>query len=123
MNEQEKLDALRRIEGLHVDTGLKTIANMASAYLRVLGLYIKKQAQDEGLLNSQLNNSDFEAFRTTIHGYKSALANIGATMLSEKAARLEEAAKDEDSEYIGEHLELFEYEAKRLSDSLKAVLE
>jgi signal transduction histidine kinase/CheY-like chemotaxis protein len=53
-------------------------------------------------MHEQLQNNDLKNFAITVHGMKSALANVGEADVSAMARDLEFAAKDEDSAYITE---------------------
>jgi len=123
LTNDEKILKLREIDGLDVDAGLKILSGMTGPYLKVLGILIKMDANDKGVFESQLESGDTEAFRTSVHGYKSALANIGAMSLSEKAKELEIAAVGGDRAFIDEHLSAFENGVSDLASKLKAILE
>jgi HPt (histidine-containing phosphotransfer) domain-containing protein len=120
---EEKFNALRQIEGLDADAGLKTIANMLPAYLRILGLFVKSQNRDEGLLDELLDRDDMEEFRTTVHGYKSALANIGALNCSVMADELEKSAVENDRNSIEKKLPAFKESISILAERLRDVLD
>jgi HPt (histidine-containing phosphotransfer) domain-containing protein len=118
MTNEEKIAALRQVEGLDTDAGLKVIANMIPAYLRILGLFAKNYERDK----AELDTDDTEAFRTTVHGYKSGLAGIGALGLSEMACGLEEAAKSGDRGYIDANLPEFKAAVSAFSAKITEVL-
>ena len=122
-NNNRKIEALRLIDGLDVDFGLKTIANMTAAYLRVLGTLVASQRRDKDLLANQLDENDIESFRTSIHGAKSALSNIGAFKVSELAQELEDAAADNDRATIEAKLPAFKESVTTLTESIAKVLD
>ena len=70
-------------------------------------LYAKINALDE---------KDIESYEITVHGIKSALANIGETKLSETAYRLEQAA-------IEKNLAVITGETRAFIDALKSLIE
>jgi len=119
---EKKLQAIRQIEGLDVDAGLKTIANMVPAYIRVLGIFVKGEGRNVGRLDEQLATDDMEAFQTTIHGYKSALSNLGAFECARLAQLLEVAAKNDDRTSIDEKLPAFKENVGKLVMLLGQVL-
>jgi len=123
LTNDEKLLKLRSVDGLDVDAGLKTLSGMTGAYIKVLGILVKMDNNDEGLFEKQLEENDIEAFRTSVHGYKSALANIGALTLSEAAKALEMAAKENDRGFIDANLTAFENGVGSLAAELKDILE
>jgi HPt (histidine-containing phosphotransfer) domain-containing protein len=122
MTNEEKLSELRRIEGLDVDKGLKTIANMVPAYLRILGLFATNYERDKDLLDTQLGENDLEAFGVSVHGYKSALANLGVSGLSEAAHKLEKAVTANDMAYIERELSGFKKGLADFAERIKVVL-
>ncbi|MCL2634328.1 MAG: Hpt domain-containing protein [Oscillospiraceae bacterium] len=122
MTNEEKLLAVRQIDELDVDAGLRTISNLVGAYLKVLGILVKMNINDEGKFEALLAENDYEAFRTLIHGYKGALANIGASELADKARVLEVAAIDNDRSVIDEKLNEFKDGVTALAIKLKDIL-
>jgi len=123
MTNDEKILKLRQIDGLDVDTGLKTISGMVGPYLKVLGLLVKMDGNDKGLFAKQLADGDTEAFRTSVHGYKSALANIGAMKLSDDAKALETAAKENNRDFIDANVSNFADGVSNLAANIKNVLD
>ncbi|MDR0903527.1 MAG: response regulator [Ruminococcus sp.] len=70
---------------------------------------------------AQLESGDYRAFAITVHGMKSALANVGEADLSNAARELEFAAKDNDTAVINAKtpvlIKLLEDLLKRYSDA------
>jgi len=122
LTNDEKILAVRKIDGLDVDAGLKTIANMVAPYLRVLGTFVRNVERDKDLLDNQLAAGNTEDFRTSVHGYKSALGNIGAIQLSEEAYKLEKAVIDNDRSFIDDNLPAFKEGIFKLAKSLEEIL-
>ena len=98
----EVIEAARRDAERNTETALKVPASdeltAAAAHdienaLEILDGLLPKlnsgEAHDGGAFN---NDDDFKIFTTTVHGMKSALANIGETQLSDNALKLETAA-------------------------------
>jgi len=123
VTDKEKLTQIRKIEGIDVDSGLNNIAGMIAAYLRILGVFVKNWERDKYLLDSHLNSEDMEAFELTVHGYKSALANMGMLEASELSFKLEMAAKSGDREYITGNLAEYLDSVQALVDKIRPVLE
>jgi HPt (histidine-containing phosphotransfer) domain-containing protein len=122
MTNDDKILALRRIEDLDVDAGLKVIAGMIPVYLRLLRLFVKNHERDKDLLDNQLAADDLRGFRVSIHGYKSSLGNLGALGYSEMALALEKAAMDNDREFIDREFDEFKKSIAEFAQSLRAVL-
>ena len=76
---------------------------------------IKEYAGDDKskVLKECLASGNYNDFRTFVHAVKSTSLNIGAEHLSEKAKRLENAAKESDIQYIHSNFDEFilEYES------------
>lgn len=76
-----------------------------------------------GMLNKYLDNNDYANYTITVHGVKSAAANIGAAKLSESARLLEEAGKLADFEYIKGKSGEFIRDYTAVIDEINIVLE
>jgi signal transduction histidine kinase/CheY-like chemotaxis protein/HPt (histidine-containing phosphotransfer) domain-containing protein/HAMP domain-containing protein len=68
-----------------------------------------------------LGEDDREAYKITVHGMKSALANIGETGLSETAYRLEQAAIEKNTSVITDETHAFIDALKSLIEKLTSV--
>jgi HPt (histidine-containing phosphotransfer) domain-containing protein len=73
----------------------------------LLAVFCRDAAKATDVLRKTSVNGDVKLFTTTVHAMKSALANIGERELSEKAAALEKAGRDGDSDFIIENAEWF----------------
>ncbi|MDR0196666.1 MAG: hypothetical protein LBI36_00390 [Oscillospiraceae bacterium] len=89
MTNDEKILALRGVDELDVDAGLKVLSGLTGPYLKVLRIAVKTEKKDKGVLEGLLAENKYDDFRVIVHGYKSALANIGALKLSATAKELE----------------------------------
>jgi signal transduction histidine kinase/DNA-binding response OmpR family regulator len=65
-----------------------------------------KNALDK--MQNEMKERDYRAFAITVHGMKSALANVGEAQLSNAARELEFAAKNGDTAFISEQYPAFE---------------
>jgi len=117
MTNEEKIALLRQIDIMDVDSGLKNISNLVPAYLRILGLFAKKQLED-----LVFSKDDMGQFSTTVHGYRSLLANIGAVSLSVEANGLEQAAKSGDADFIEANFDGFKSKVEGLAAQLREIL-
>lgn len=121
-SESEMIAQLYGIDGLDVNTGLKALANSVSGYLEVLRLLIGMAAGDQEKMNGFLRQNDLASFKISIHGYKSALASIGAIPLSALARDLETAAGGGDRVFIDSRFPDFERGLSTLAAKLAEVL-
>ena len=96
---------------LNVNLGLMYCMNDKDFYQEM----IKEYAGDDKstILKECLASGNYNDFRTYVHAVKSTSLNIGAEHLSEKAKRLENAAKESDLQYIHSNFDefLLEYES------------
>ena len=82
-------DALDNLRQIITDTG-ETLLNNA------IGLFLQSAPATLGDLRLALTHQDREALRKTAHGFKSVCANLGADVLSEYCAAIENLAKQGD---------------------------
>ena len=70
---------------------------------KLLEVFYKDAEKASITLREALENNDLPLFTTTVHAMKSALANIGELDKSTIAAKLEDAGRENDMEYIQTH--------------------
>ena len=90
-------------ESAFLDTGvgLEFCGGRQELYKDVLTTYVKKEKLSE--LEAFYEKKDWGKYRTQVHALKSTSLTIGAVELSEKAAKLELAAAEENPYYIESH--------------------
>ena len=96
-------DDLSRIElecGLSIRPAIERIGGSDETYRGILKTYAGTIKNKVDLLSGLVSEGDWEDFRIEIHAQKSALQNIGAERLSERARKLELAATDGKYNYI-----------------------
>jgi CheY-like chemotaxis protein len=86
--------------GLDVKSSVKKLGGNEKAYQTVLRLFTNNGPEKLKLLDETYAGKDWENFRITIHGQKSALANIGAASLSEEARTIEMAVTKGDIQIV-----------------------
>lgn len=74
-------------------------------------------------LESLLENGDIRNYTIKVHALKSSLRIIGASALGNEAQALENAGKNNDTEYIRSHHEAWIREYRSLSEPLSAVFD
>ena len=92
--------------GVEVDKTISRFMDNSDIYITFL-----KRFPDEDKITpikDAVSERDFEKLSQTAHKLKGVSANLGMTVLSEAAHRLELQAKNKSDENIGEHLELTE---------------
>ncbi len=113
----------RDIPGLDVDEGLARVANDADLYGEVLSILGEMRETTPAKLEKLLEGGTLTAFRVEIHAVKGALANLGATDLSDAAAKLEAAAAAGDEERCRNELPAFIREFESMAARVAALFE
>jgi signal transduction histidine kinase/CheY-like chemotaxis protein len=112
------------IEGLDVARGVAMIGGSLDSYIEALGIYCLDVEKHLPFLR-QFKGDDaasMAAFVTSVHGLKSASANVGALNPAEQAAILEQAGLDGDIELIQSRLGEFISCLVRLVERIRAAL-
>ena len=102
--DEEKAPDLSTL-GLDTETGLTYCGGDPDFYLEMLHDFVADGTEKMELLEAHYAGKDWHQYAVQVHALKSILKTIGATELSGKALQLEMAAKEENSDYIGEHHE------------------
>lgn len=89
-----------RFPFLDTATGL-TYCREENTYLDILQSYVAEDRRSA--IQDCYEQKDFENYRILVHGLKSSSLYIGATDFSEKTRRLEQAAQENDMDYIEQH--------------------
>jgi signal transduction histidine kinase/CheY-like chemotaxis protein len=132
---------LPEIAGVDTAAGLARIGGSQRRYLSLLEMFCRDAEAASGLLEKESRSLDhwserflaasgytpgdvpLRSFITQVHALKSALTNIGADTLSQTAALLEKAGRDEDMPVIRAKLAPFREELTALTARIGAVLE
>jgi signal transduction histidine kinase/CheY-like chemotaxis protein/HPt (histidine-containing phosphotransfer) domain-containing protein len=111
-----------KIEGIDVNRGIALSGGTVEQYLDTLALFYKDGLEKIKELNKCLETNDLALYTIYVHAMKSASANIGARPLSEAARVLEEAADNEDSDFVTKNNAGFLADLQSLLDRIKGVL-
>ena len=87
------LDAIGKMGEINTEIGLSHISGDKGRYRNTLDIFHKRLIPECDNMVSSLDAKDINSFRISVHAMKSMLAIIGAMELSEKALKLEMAAK------------------------------
>lgn len=88
----DQLIHIERMCDLNIGSAVSRIGGSEQTYLGILKTYAGSLETKISLLSTLVSRGDWNAFRIEIHAQKSALLNIGADQLSERARKLELAA-------------------------------
>jgi len=122
LTNDEKILALRSIEGFDVDFGLKTVMNMIPVYFKVLRIFVKNERNEHESFDQLINSGEIGDFNVLVHGYKGSLRNIGALNLSNLAQQLETFAGNNDIAGIKANLPAFKDGIRLLADNIEKIL-
>lgn len=97
--------AILDIGGLNTAIGMKYCMNDVDFYLEMLDEFTESFDDRADKLISSFEKKEIDKYRIAVHSLKSASKTIGAQHLSDRAKALEDAAKDNNYEYIAAHHE------------------
>ncbi|MCH5255544.1 MAG: response regulator, partial [Lachnospiraceae bacterium] len=114
---------LKELSGLYpkVDLakGLSVCGDSYDAYVDVLKTYAELPETDK--LNGYLEQNNAYEYRSCVHGIKSSSMSVGFSELAEQALALENAAREEDWDYIRENHASFVDEYRLAVGAIKKV--
>ena len=103
------------ISGIDTVRGIALSGGKIDVYIDNLGVFSRDVPEKIRELKASIDKNDLGLYTIHVHGLKSALANIGAGQLSDKAKALETAGERKDDEYIAVNNHIF---VKELEDLL-----
>jgi HPt (histidine-containing phosphotransfer) domain-containing protein len=110
---------LENMEGFDAEAALKKMADLPELYMDTVRLSIRLIPQSIEKMDAFLAEKDLKAFTTTMHGLKSVLRNIGATMVGNNAQSLESAGHENNETYCALYYPPFRDSLNKLTESLK----
>ena len=100
------LDKVRSL-GLNVDAGLMYTCSDEDFYLELLTDYARSADDKCSELSSYLEMGDLKNYEILVHSLKSASKTVGADELSDRAKALEEASRDQNTDFVNANHESF----------------
>ena len=100
------LDKVRSL-GLNVDAGLMYTCSDEDFYLELLTDYARSADDKCSELSSYLEKGDLKNYEILVHSLKSASKTVGADELSDRAKALEEASRDQNTDFVNANHEAF----------------
>jgi signal transduction histidine kinase/DNA-binding response OmpR family regulator len=113
-NDNQALD----IYGVDIQSALTRVGGSIDRYRELLKIFRREVEENSKLLEKEPDNLSLPAFTTLVHGFKSALANIGAVNLSNYAQSLETSARQANFERINQDLPSFRREINALIEQI-----
>jgi CheY-like chemotaxis protein len=96
-----------KIPGVDISRGIMAAGGTETMYMEVLKLYCSDAEARINFLNDKYATSNPKNFITQVHALKSASASIGADDISHLAKELEEAGKNNKTDFIKAELKAF----------------
>ena len=100
------LDKVRSL-GLNIDAGLMYTCSDEDFYLELLTDYARSADDKCSELSSYLEKGDLKNYEILVHSLKSASKTVGADELSDRAKALEEASRDQNTDFVNANHEAF----------------
>lgn len=91
--EQNCLNALRQVEGVNVETGLRMLGGDISVYLRLIRQFSQKCETAVTDILKQTTAENYQSIMETAHSIKGVAGNLGVIKIQELAAELEQAVR------------------------------
>jgi signal transduction histidine kinase/DNA-binding NarL/FixJ family response regulator len=119
---EEQLELID-IEGLDTATGIMMSGGSIKTYISALTAYYHDATELLETIPDAVVKENWKLFTVSVHALKSASASIGSKSLSEQAARLELAGKDNDYDFIENSTGMFLRELSTLITVIGAKLD
>jgi len=113
---------LKNIDGLDVDSALNAMNGMLDVFFDTIKLTMRLLPKSIEKMDMLLTEEKLAEFTVEVHGMKSVMRNIGASMLGNDAAQLERFASEKDKAFCDEHYPTFRASLVCLSEQLKNIL-
>ena len=111
------------IDGVNVINGVNISGGTIEKYLEILEIFCSDSNKKINELNQFLQSDNFNMYIIYIHAMKSALANIGATELSNEAKMLENMGEHKNYEFIKLNHNSFIEKLKIIITDIENILE
>jgi CheY-like chemotaxis protein/HPt (histidine-containing phosphotransfer) domain-containing protein/anti-sigma regulatory factor (Ser/Thr protein kinase) len=96
------IHALNQISEINTEIGLGRVSGAEEMYRKTLELFHRKITTECDYMTASLTANNLKSFTISVHAMKSTLAILGVMQLSEAAAKLEEASRQNDYAYCAE---------------------
>ncbi|MCL2082604.1 MAG: ATP-binding protein [Oscillospiraceae bacterium] len=122
MPQRQSFIAGRKIDGLDIPKGLQRYGGNERAYIKILRTYTSSVREMLEKINT-VSSETLADYRIIVHGIKGASFDIFAEQIAGKALALENAARQNDLEYVNENHQTFIDLAMGLVDGINAELD
>ena len=115
-------EALKQTEALDTDKGIEYCGD-AQEYIEALDVFRASVNDRAAQIDNLFSLKEYDKLSLLLHSIKSTSKAIGAITLSDLAARIEAAAKDEDNDTLGRVVPVFVEKYRELGKTLDLVLD
>ena len=115
------MDSLEKL-GLNTSDGMSYCGDDADFYLEIINDYAAASDEKIEKLDSFLNEENMKDYKVLVHSVKSSSKTIGHSLLFEKARELENAAAENDIEFVKTHHDEVMAEYRKLATDLKELI-
>ena len=116
----KELEPLAKEQWIDINVGLGNSGSV-EAYMPLLKIFYTSMEESADEIDRFYENEDWKNYTIKVHAIKSSARIIGATEFGEKAQRLENAGKSDDTEYIRQHHKAFIDELLSFKEPLSKV--
>ena len=95
--------AAEQLKHINIKTGLLYADGSAELLEKIMTIYLEQSGKTAEMAENCFAAGDMKNYEIVIHSLKSTSLRIGAEELSEAAKRLENAARNGDTEYVKAH--------------------
>lgn len=124
------MNDLPKLPGINVEQAIYDIGGDKESYLTILSRFLEMQRTELSIFKEVLEKEDWEMAARMAHSLKGSSANLGITLLSQLAAKMERNVKQQNSAALGElelcsemvsklHKELSQWNAEHCHKDLK----
>jgi len=110
------------IDGLNSEKAIAAIGGQSETYINVLSMFHKSGIEKISEIKTCIETGDIKLYTIYVHAIKSAAEIIGAEKLSETAAALEKAGKQEDLSFIQTNNQSFLDDLEKVLNNIKMFL-
>jgi CheY-like chemotaxis protein len=116
-------EPILEIKGVDTKAGLANTGNSLPVYRRVLSVYSADALERLPQIQAAVEAEDFAGYTTMVHAIKGISRSIGAVVIGDMAALLEEAGRAKDRTAVAEKTGAFLSALKALTDRISSALD
>jgi HPt (histidine-containing phosphotransfer) domain-containing protein len=116
------IEALKQVDGLNVEQGIKNCMDDESLFITIIGMYIDQILEYLPQIEQFNANQEWEEYGKIAHSIKGASASAGLEKVQEMSKLLEQSAKEGNFEVLSDNHATYMALLDSTLDKLKAAL-